>query len=130
MSDETTDLLTVRITAALDEHAATLSASELTRLREARQRALAPRPGILERLVGWALIRPWQAAGTMAAVATTVLSLSVLLWSQSQGGLQPTATELEVLAEDVEVDLLERLDFYRWLEQQRRDAPPAEGDST
>jgi hypothetical protein len=130
MSDETTDLLTTRIVAALDEHAATLSAADLARLRQARQRALAPRPGLLERFVGWALIRPWQAAGTMAAVATTVLSLSVLLWSQSQGGLQPTATELEVLAEDVELDLLERLEFYRWLEQQPRDAPAAEGDST
>ncbi|MCU0972262.1 MAG: DUF3106 domain-containing protein [Gammaproteobacteria bacterium] len=90
MSDETTDLLTTRIVGALDEHAATLSAADLARLRQARQRALAPRPGLLERLIGWALIRPWQAAGTMAAVATTVLSLSVLLWSQCSrvGGRQ------------------------------------------
>lgn len=130
MSEETTDLLTTRIAAALDEHAAMLSASDLARLRQARQRALAPRPGLLDRLVGWALIRPWQAAGTMAAVATTVLSLSVLLWSQSPDGLEPTATELEMVADDVELDLLERLEFYRWLEQQPRDASPAEGDST
>ena len=111
MMDRESEILEQRIAAALDDRAANLDAETLARLAAARQRALAAR----RRTLGLST-RRWQAVGGLALAASVVFGVSIWLHGPMQGPLPPSPADLEMLAEDDEVELLEKLEFFRWLE--------------
>lgn len=104
----------------LDEDIQRYDAAALSRLNRARQRALDAglRP---PRRRAWQL--PWALAGGAAAL---LLSLA-LVWQLPQSPAPlPTAAEagaddFELLAAGTELELIENLEFYAWLEQQSLD---------
>jgi hypothetical protein len=105
------DLLQQRLLAALDERAANLDADTLSRLAAGRDRALATRRR--NPVLG---SRRWQAVGGLALAASVVFGVSIWLHGPQRGPLPPSPAELEMLAEDEERELLEKLEFFRWLE--------------
>ena len=111
MTNRESEILEQRIAAALDDRAANLDAETLARLAAARQRALAAR----RRTFGLSA-RRWQAVGGLALAASVVFGVSIWLHGPMQGPLPPSPADLEMLAEDDEVELLEKLEFFRWLE--------------
>ena len=111
MTDTESDLLQQRIAAALDDRAANLDAETLARLATARQRALATR-----RSAFGLSTRRWQAVGGLALAASIVFGVSIWLHGPMQGPMPPSPADLEMLAEDEELELLEKLEFFRWLE--------------
>ena len=111
MNDTPPDLFQQRIVAALDDRAANLDADTLARLAAARGRALAKRHGTLGLRA-----RQWQAIGGLALAASVVLGVSIWVHGPLRGPLPPGPAELEMLAEDEERELLEKLEFFRWLE--------------
>lgn len=113
MNDTPPDFLQQRIVAALDDRAGDLDARTLARLAAARERALSRRPSPLGRMA-----RRWQAIGGLALAASVVLGVSVWLHGPMQGPMPPSPAELEMLAEDEELELLEKLEFFRWLEKE------------
>lgn len=111
MTDRESDLLQQRIAAALDDRAANLDAETLARLATARHRALATR-----RSTFGLSTRRWQAVGGLALAASIVFGVSIWLHGPMQGPMPPSPADLEMLAEDEELELLEKLEFFRWLE--------------
>jgi hypothetical protein len=111
MTDTPRDLWQERILTALDDRAAGLDAVTLARLGAARERALARRHWFLG--LG---SRRWQAVGGLALAASVVFGVSLWLHGPMQGPLPPSPADLEILAEDSERELLEKLEFFRWLE--------------
>lgn len=103
-------LLNQTIIQQLDQAADSLDGATHSRLNQARQKALAqatPRT------------RPIWAWGGLATAAASAL-LVVTLWQGSpEPGLlpQPLGEDLEILASEDELELLEELEFYQWLEQ-------------
>jgi hypothetical protein len=64
----------------------------------------------------------------LALAASVVFGVSLWLHGPMQGPLPPSPADLEILAEDNERELLEKLEFFRWLEIE---APQvAEGDGS
>ncbi|HFQ91858.1 MAG TPA: DUF3619 family protein [Chromatiales bacterium] len=102
----------VRARALLDERLEALDGETAARLRAARRRALgelAPRR------------RAWMAAGGLAA-ATASLLLVVMLWS---GGERPVGSpdifeDLELLSSTEDMEFIEDLDFYLWLDDEQQ----------
>ena len=107
--EERTKLLFERSVAALDGR----TRSKLT---QARYRALDK----LAEPARPAWSRSWLPAGAAAAVAL----LSLMLWQGqieplTEGGFDVTAVaDLEILLSQEELDMLEELEFYAWLEEQ------------
>ena len=107
--EERTKLLFERSVAALDGR----TRSKLT---QARYRALDE----LAEPARPAWSRFWLPAGAAAAVAL----LSLMLWQGqieplTEGGFDVTAVaDLEILLSQEELDMLEALEFYAWLEEQ------------
>ncbi len=107
--EERTKLLFEQSVAALDGQ----TRSKLTQARYRALEKLAAKPqGI------WS--RSWLPAGAVAAVAL----MSLMLW---QGQMAPVAdggfdvaaaTDLEILLGEEELELIEELEFYAWLEEQ------------
>jgi hypothetical protein len=124
MTDKTRDPMQEQILAALDERAASLDATTLARLAVARRAAVArPRSA-------WGLgDRRWQAVGGLALAASVVFGLSLWLNGPLQGPASPSPAELELLAEDENLELLDKLEFYRWLEQESQQLA-GNGDGT
>ncbi len=107
--EERTKLLFEQSVAALD-------GQTRSKLTQARYRALEELAG--KRQAIWS--RSWLPAGAVAAVAL----LSLMLW---QGQMAPVAdggfdvaavTDLEILLGEEELDMIEELEFYAWLEEQ------------
>lgn len=95
-----------RLTQILDAQADGLDAATLSRLNRARHRALTPPRGF--RAVHWA---------GLGAVATSVLVGFLWFGTLTSPPDQPGTsgfTEIDLLTEDIE--LVEELDFYLWLE--------------
>jgi hypothetical protein len=111
MTDRAQDLLQQRLVAALDDRAANLDAETLARLAAARRAALATR----RRTLGLAT-RRWQAVGGLVLAASVVFGVSIWLHGPVRGPMPPSPADLELLAEDKELELLEKLEFFRWLE--------------
>lgn len=111
MNDTPPDLLQRRLRAALDDRAANLDADTLGRLAAARSRALSRRHGTFGLQT-----RQWQAIGGLALAASVVFGVSLWVHGPLRGPLPPGPAELEMLAEDEERELLEKLEFFRWLE--------------
>ena len=99
-----------------DESVAALDGQTRSRLTQARFRALEE----LAQPKRSSWNRTWMPAGAVAAVAM----LSVLLWQGQQ--ISPTDTEfrvavvtdLEILLAEEELEMIEELEFYAWLEAQ------------
>jgi hypothetical protein len=125
MIDKTRDPMQEQILAALDERAANLDAVTLARLAAARRAAVARRRS------AWSLGgRRWQTVGGLALAASLAIGLSLWrLHGPLQGPASPSPAELELLAEDEDLELLDRLEFYRWLEQESQQLA-GNGDST
>ncbi len=99
-----------------EQSVATLDGQTRSKLTQARYRALEELAG--KRQVIWS--RSWLPAGAVAAVAL----MSLMLW---QGQITPVAdggfdvaavTDLEILLGEEELDMIEELEFYAWLEEQ------------
>lgn len=109
MTDKTDRNIARQLAAALDARADGLDASTRSRLNRARQAALAAAP--TRRRIG-----PWLAGAGVAAAAV----LATVLWL-GQPAPVPLPGEvlsglgIEVFEDDLE--LVEDLDFYEWLEQ-------------
>lgn len=114
------DPIETRLRQALDERAESLDAATRSRLRRAREEALASaRPG-----------RPFPAPAPLLAggLALALLLVGVLAWRAWQAPPAPPAMEdLELLASGEELELYRDLDFYLWLEQEME---PDAGEGT
>lgn len=105
MNDER---LSAQIAAQLDADVAHFDAATLSRLNQARQRALAVKP------------RPaWLYVG-VAVTACAMLLLASSVFRFADSPVAPAALDQELLAE-ADIELLEDLEFYAWLEQQEMD---------
>ena len=98
------------IDSLLDASSESLDAATLSKLRQARQRALAPvkKPGAT-----WWL--PAGAATAASVVAITTFWIGVMAPQARVHGLE----DLEILVAADNTELYEQLDFYDWLESQR-----------
>jgi hypothetical protein len=93
---------------ALDQSLAEMDAETVSRLAEARARAVQARPR------AWAM-----PLGASIAVAVSA-ALLIVLWPEGAGEVQQLALEdVEILASEVDLDVLAELDFYRWLVESR-----------
>lgn len=114
----------------LDASAQSLDASTLSRLNRARQAALAahrPRIG-----------RAWSG---LAAIGASALALAVAVGLQrppaapaSPPDTDASAISTPIVGDDdllaaEDLEFLENLDFYQWLDQEGRSAPPPESES-
>jgi len=99
-----------------DKSVAELDAETRSKLTQARYRALDERSVPAMRVGG----RAWLPAGAVAAVAV----LSVMLWqgqiaSVSDPSFDVAAvTDLEILMGEEELEMIQELEFYAWLEEQ------------
>jgi len=102
-----------RIRQALDSRVGQLDTDTLSRLRQARYRALgqarpSPRKGNLAH-IHW---------GTAVATAGLLLALGLTVWFRSGGSPDtPSPEELEMMANTETLLLYKDLDFYLWLQQ-------------
>jgi len=136
MKPETTDPLQYRIRQALDESADNLDAATRSRLRQARQQALQQPAGWRQLVAGWynrlqtvatSVLLPVKAIGALAGV--TLLALWLVFWRQDELPVwPPTSGELETMVTSADLELYQQLDFYLWLEQNRKEG--SSGDST
>lgn len=103
-----------RVSRALDEQADSIDGATLSRLRQARARALETPP----LWQGWRL--PLALSAAISLVAALVL-LDAHQGQQLPEELLPVSRQLEVMEIinlEVDLELVEELDFYDWLEQQ------------
>ena len=112
--------LVARLTARLDASLGEIGPEAGTRLRRGRLAALSRHgePG------AWRFSLPyWMSAGRLsfAAVTLVAVSLFAVLPAHRQRGI--AAEDLEVITAQEQVDLIQDLDFYRWLAI--RDEAPA-----
>lgn len=114
MTDTENEILQQRIAAVLDDRAANLDAKTLARLAAARHQALAAR-----RSTFGLSTRRWQTVGGLALAASIVFGASIWLHGPVQGPMPPGPADLEMLADDEELELLDRLEFFRWLETEK-----------
>jgi hypothetical protein len=106
-----------------DESVQVLDAETLSRLNRSRQRALAEAKGggAHARWLRWAP----AAAGAVAAAAV------VIVWNPGSGvdGLpRTTPSDLELLLAEEELEMLEDLDFYRWMALDAAAEDPGQDD--
>ena len=107
------DPLARRARALLDESAAGLDAATLTRLHQARNRAVAG----AGRPAAW--FRLGLPAATLAATATLVALLTLPLERPTPAEQTPLVMEdLDLLVELEELELIEEMEFYGWLAAQ------------
>lgn len=101
------------IKAALDERAYGIDGATLSRLRQARAHALAQPRGWRR----WLRSPGWIPAGALAGIAAVLLTVNILQ-GDPDAVMPEDATALEVIALGEDLELLEELDFYEWLESQ------------
>lgn len=103
-----------RLRSLLDRKAEELDGHTLSRLRQARARAIARG----SKPAGWLRLPDWSIAGGMATATIALLAFSFLLEAPPDSGLPPiTAGDLEILASGEDLEFYDRLEFYRWLEE-------------
>jgi hypothetical protein len=95
-----------RLRQQLDRHAEQLDEATASRLRAARTQAL-ERGG--QRNYRWLPV-------TGLATAAAAL-LAVLVWQQQAGDLPGVEDDWELVASGEDLELIEELEFYDWLEQ-------------
>lgn len=103
----------------LDEDAGHIDAATLSRLNRARQQALDA--GLRAPRAGW---RQWS-LGLATVAAAALLALTPMLRVPQAPLPAPAidsgADDLELLAAGEDLELIENLEFYAWLEQQSLD---------
>jgi len=105
----------------LDDSVDTLDATTLSRLNQARQKALDSRI-MGNRRTNFFLVTPTGAVFASFAIAAIV----ILLWTalpqqQPQQPLAQQYEDIEMLTADAEFDLLEDLEFVSWLVEENLD---------
>lgn len=114
MNPETNDShIEQQLKDALDQRAAGLDGATLSRLRQARAQAL-------EQPRHWWHGIAWPQAGVVAALASVTL-IAVLVMRQPAPEmlpLDPSAEALEVATLEHDLELIEDMAFYSWLETQ------------
>lgn len=120
MNDHSEAAWLTQLREQLDQDARDLDAATASRLNRARQQALDA--GLRKGHGRWI----WLPMA-MATTAAAILALTVILRS-SEPVLQPptlaaasAADDLELLASSEELEMIENLEFYAWLEQQSLD---------
>jgi len=104
--------LAARLAARLDASLGEIGEAQLSRLRRARLAALAQR-GERGR---WRVSLPyWMSPGrlSLAAVTLCAVSLFTVLPARAPRGI--AAEDLDVITAQEQIDLIQDLDFYRWL---------------
>lgn len=91
---------------ALDQSVRTLDARTLTRLRQARRRALEARPRQVPRLV-------W--AGGFATISVALLAGALWLYRPVSNDTFSGLEDLELLTSVENLEVYEDLEFYGWL---------------
>ena len=104
-SDKDAEFVT-RAREQLDRYADQVDEATASRLRAARRQAL-------ER--GTHRTYRWLPVTGLATAAAALLA--VLLWQQHAGDLQGVQEDWDILAGGEELELIEELEFYDWLEQ-------------
>jgi hypothetical protein len=110
-----------RIRQRLDEDVASLDDETVSRLRQARQRALSAatrgaRPWWRAHLPGDRPAGDWLVpVGAFASVVVTVLALTLMV-AEPDNGLAREVDDLDLLTVGEELELYENLEFYQWLE--------------
>ena len=90
---------------ALEDSAASMDAATLSKLNQARQRAL----GARHRSNYWL---PLSALG-----ATTTAGFAIILWWQTPPQAEPDIWEdFEIVASQADLDFYRELEFYQWLD--------------
>ena len=109
------DSFTDRTKGLFDDSVERLDAATLSQLNRGRQRALAEidRAAHRDRWLRWA---PVTGVAVAALIAVMVINQPVRVDEPM------TATDFEMLIEHEELDLLENLEFYTWLELAEADA--------
>ncbi len=107
MNDER---LSALVCAQLDDDVAHLDAATISRLNQARQRALATSP-----------TPRWAWFGSAVTACAMLLALSSLWYAPV-----PTAPVFDELISDGDLELIEELEFYAWLKH--AEGPPDELD--
>ncbi len=124
MRQSSSDNFERQLRQALDRRAEGLDAATLSRLRQARERALARwhDTGRWRLLGRWLAIwngapgvAPWAAG--LAGVTALVVGLAIWHGTGDQGWPM-IGDDLEVLASNEDLMLYQDLDFYLWLEQE------------
>ena len=112
-----------KLRAALDERAQGLDGATLSRLRQARARAL-EQPAA----PWWQLSTPqWLgAAGSMAAVALVAVLVGRTPLPEPAAPLEVPLNHLEIATLEEELELIEDIDFYQWLDSQELAEAPAD----
>ena len=114
-----------RIRRHLDEQADGLDGATLSRLAQARSRALeaasrAPRPWWHALWPGRTRGRDWLLpAGALASIVATAVALSLMV-AEPGNGRAREVEDLELLTAGEEIELYENLEFYQWLQDRER----------
>jgi hypothetical protein len=106
MNRDSENVFLERVKQQLDQHAEALDEVTAARLKSARTRALDA--GSRSRM-GWL---PMTGLATAAAAL-----LAVVIWNQLPGDDSVMPGEWDMLATSEELELIDELDFYAWLEE-------------
>ena len=107
-----------KINAQLDESAEHLDAATLSKLNQARQRALAKLDGSTQGELSSVIAdtrRRWLPASAMAGVAIVALGSFLFLQNVNNPVDNGNVDTLEIVASNNNLDMYEQLDFYMWL---------------
>ena len=102
------------VKSALNESASNLNSETLHRLRQARETAL-----LKSNKSGGVSFLSWKwITGTGAGLSITGLCAFMLVThlNSSSGAISPL-DDLDLLTAEVELDLVDHLDFYQWLDE-------------
>ena len=105
---------------ALDESVEHLDAQTLSRLNQARQKALSQKTHVFPLNISWANISwkniSWAPASAFAALSIAIIASSLFL--STPNNTLTSADEVEFMASNEDLELMEDLEFVAWLIEQ------------
>jgi GNAT superfamily N-acetyltransferase len=122
--DERDQELLARLTARLEASLEEIGPEAGTRLGRDRLAALS-RHG--ERRPRRLSLPYWMSAGRLSFAAVTLVAVSLFAVLPAHRHRGIAAEDLEVITAQEQVDLIQDLDFYRWLAIRSEDHPPQSG---
>ena len=105
MSGDSGDFFVDRVRQHLDQHAEQVDELTSARLKAMRKTALQQKPG-------WSF--NWLPLTAMTSAAAAILAVAI--WYQNPADPTVFSEEWEALASSEELELIEDLEFYDWLE--------------